>query len=126
MAAVAAYLFISSLWYSRFFLGKPWMDATFPNRRHETISETGAVAIALTLVSSAGMAVVLHVILVDLFQVETVVDVVKFAAALSCLSTLMDSSHQIFSKRSFTTYLIDHGFDAISLVTMSTCVFYLR
>ena len=64
IAAVACAQLLGALWYSPYFLGKPWMKTTFPNRSKESIAQQAAPAFAMTLVSSAGTAMILNFILV--------------------------------------------------------------
>ena len=64
IAAVASAQLIGALWYSPYILGTPWMRATFPSRSKEWIAQQAGPAYAMTLVSSAGTALILNFILV--------------------------------------------------------------
>ena len=64
IAAVASAQLIGALWYSPFFFGNIWMRTTFPNRSKESLAQQAGPAYAMTLVSSAGTAMILSFILV--------------------------------------------------------------
>ena len=64
IAAVIAANLIGAVFYSPYVLGKPWMEATFPNRSFESIASQAGSAYAVALVCSACTAFLLHIILV--------------------------------------------------------------
>lgn len=125
IAAVALAQLLGAAWYSPYIFGTLWLKETFPYKTKDAISEQAASAYALTLVSSAGIALMLNIILVNFFNVKTVLEAIKFALGLAFLTTLVDTPHLAFSQRSLIAYLIDHGFDCLSLFSMAACIFYL-
>jgi hypothetical protein len=64
IAAVASSQLLGAVWYSPFIFGKLWMKATFPHKSKEALAKNAGTAYALTLVSSAGIALLLNFVLV--------------------------------------------------------------
>jgi hypothetical protein len=49
IVAVVVSQIIGTIWYSSFFLGKPWMNNNFPGKIPDQISKEGNFSLALVL-----------------------------------------------------------------------------
>jgi hypothetical protein len=119
LASGAATFAIGGLWYSPALFAKPWADAHgFTTeqiaRMQANAMRAYAVSFVCWVVMAAALAVLLHRI-----GIQTVLGGVKVALVcwVGFAATIGLSAH-VFSERKIGAYLIDAGYQLVSLVIM--------
>ncbi|XP_005093109.1 uncharacterized protein LOC101851394 isoform X2 [Aplysia californica] len=104
--------------------GKVWMRRTHPGKTAEQIGQDSAIPMGLSVVATATMSLLLRFILIDFFKVKVALDAVKFAVGLSCLVTLLEVPHTLFSKRSVDAFIVDQLHNIATMTAAAACIFY--
>lgn len=124
MVSVVASQIIGTIWYSTYFLGKPWMSNNYPGKSSEQISREGnfPVAIGVCVVGQTCLALVLHYILLSYLGISGVEAAIRIGVGLGALVTVSDIPHCLFSCRSVIVFIIDHLYDTAVFVAMCASI----
>ncbi|ESO92430.1 hypothetical protein LOTGIDRAFT_233180 [Lottia gigantea] len=117
---------VGAIWYHPVFLGNLWMKGAHPGKSAKQIGQGSAHAMYISILSSISLSLLLHFIIVNTLNVQSLAEAASIGVGLACLLVLADVSHCAFGKRCFVAFLIDHAYDAVVLALTAVGIFYFN
>lgn len=126
LAAALASIGIGFLWYSPFVLGKPWMKVMgyTPAELKEAQKEMGTgylLSLIATIVTGFVMSQLFKWLLPDSLTTALIIGFMLWIGFI----TPVQFTDVIFGRRPISLYLINTGYQLVSILAMGAILFYL-
>ncbi|KAH9488034.1 hypothetical protein Btru_066725 [Bulinus truncatus] len=125
--AVVLNCVLGAIWYSsKLPMGRLWMRRTYPGKSESEIAKDSGFPMAFSIISSVILSLLLRFILLDFFSSTSLIEAVKFGVGLSCLTTLLETPHILFSKGYFDVFLLHEVYNLLTVVSAALSIVYFK